>query len=129
MVAREYIFHDRRSLELFKLAVAKLRADPRLFDDVASNMEHWRRRVVGGGAREDHYFHEWERVLAGGIEACERLARDRCDSAVELWHTAPFEGLINEREGAADSEQVRALFAGRRFTDSLDEPLPELATS
>jgi len=129
MLTREYIFHDRRSLELFKLAVAKLRADPRLFDEVTSNMEHWRRRVVAGGTGEDHYFHEWERVLAGGIVACEHLARDRADSAVELWHTAPFEGLINEREGRAVSEQVRALFVGRRFMDSLDEPLPELATT
>ena len=128
MVKREYIYHDRRNLEFFKLGVEKLRADPGRFELVKSNMQRWRQRVEGGGTGEDHYFHEWERVVGGGIGACETVARDRSDRAVELWHTAPFEGLISEREAEAIKQRVRALFGGRMFMATLDEPLPELAS-
>ena len=86
---------DRRSLEMARLVVEKIDADPSLFRIGHENLQRWR-RVRGGGlppCRE-----EWKELLKRPWSQIREILLDESDEGQRLRSSHPFAGLVSEKE-------------------------------
>ena len=101
--------HDRRSLALMRLTVAKIDADPTLLQIGVENMERWRKQR----GYQPKCLDQWEEWFAGG-EPWERIrARllEESDEGQRLRTSHPLTGLLTDEERESvfdfDADQVR----------------------
>ncbi|MES2937767.1 MAG: hypothetical protein V4864_08785 [Pseudomonadota bacterium] len=83
-------------LEMHRLAVTRLRADPARLADVAALLQRW--RTLNGETRSDAYRDEWGQLIALGVEAIEREACANTDHAAALRSVSPLSVLVSQRE-------------------------------
>ena len=86
---------DRRSLEMAKLIVEKIDADPSLFRIAHENLRRWR-RVRGGTlppCRE-----EWKELLKRPWIEIRNILLDESDEGQRLRSSHPFAGVLSEKE-------------------------------
>ena len=86
---------DRRSLEMARLVVEKIDADPSLFRVAHENLQRW--SGVRGGAlppcRE-----EWKELLKRPWSQIREILLDESDEGQRLRSSHPFAGLVSEKE-------------------------------
>jgi hypothetical protein len=88
-------------IELFlqaahRLAMTRLREDPRRIEEVRSVLQRWRNQR--GQTRSDPYFDEWERLLRLPLDEFERVICADDEHAVALRSTSPIAPLITPQE-------------------------------
>ena len=87
---------DRRALEMTRLTVAKIDADPNLVQVGVEKMKQWRRQRDG---YQPNCLDEWEEFIA--TEPWQKL-RERLlegsDEGQRLRSTHPFAGIISQEE-------------------------------
>ena len=86
---------DRRSLEMARLVVEKIDANPSLFRIGHENLQRWS-RVRGGGlppCRE-----EWKELLKRPWHRIREILLDESDEGQRLRSSHPFVGLVSEKE-------------------------------
>ena len=86
---------DRRSLEMARLVVEKIDADPSLFRVAHENLRRWR-RVRGGTlppCRE-----EWKELLKCPWSEIRNILLDESDEGQRLRSSHPFAGVLSEKE-------------------------------
>lgn len=89
---------DRRSLDLHRLAVEKIRRDPALFEKVKATLARWRVTV---SSTTQPYLAEWERLIADGMETCLAMAVEDSEHATALRKSSPFAGVLTNQERLA----------------------------
>ena len=96
---------DRRSLDMAKLVVEKIDADPSLFRVAHENLQRWSR--VRGGAlppcRE-----EWKELLRRPWSQIREILLDESDEGQRLRSSHPFAGLVSEKERRRIHDACRA---------------------
>lgn len=102
---------DRRSLALHRLAVAKIEADPRLFDKVRRNNA----RFLEIAPRSRLYGERWAALIDAGMKRCLSKAVEDSEEAAALRQASPFAGVLTDderqaflRSWAADRETLGA---------------------
>ena len=86
---------DRRSLEMAKLIVEKIDADPNLFQVAHENLQRWRR--IRGGTLP-RCSEEWEKLLERPWTEIRNILLDESDEGQRLRSSHPFAGLVSENE-------------------------------
>ena len=86
---------DRRSLEMAKLIVEKIDADPDLLQVAHENLRRWRR--IRGGTLP-RCSEEWERLLERPWTEIRNILVDESDEGQRLRSSHPFAGLVSEKE-------------------------------
>ena len=86
---------DRRSLEMARLVVKKIDADPSLFRVAHENLQRWRR--VRGGTLP-RCSEEWEKLLERPWTEIRNILLDESDEGQRLRSSHPFTGLVSEKE-------------------------------
>lgn len=86
---------DRRSLEMAKLIVEKIDADPGLFQVAHENLQRWRR--IRGGTLP-RCSEEWKRLLERPWSEIRNILLDESDEGQRLRSSHPFAGLVSEKE-------------------------------
>ncbi|MBA2673172.1 hypothetical protein [Ramlibacter sp.] len=86
-------------LEMHRLAVARLRAEPARIADVAALLARW--RALNGETRSDAYRDEWNQLVALGVEAIEREACAPTEHAAALRNISPLSVLVTQQERGA----------------------------
>ena len=86
---------DRRSLEMAKLIVEKIDADPNLFQVAHENLQRWSR--IRGGALP-RCREEWKALLKRPWSQIRRILLDESDEGQRLRSAHPFAGLVSENE-------------------------------
>lgn len=101
----------QRRIEIFlqaahRLAVARLRADPKRIGEVQALLQRWRQQ--SGATRSDVYWDEWERLLAMPIDDFEILICADNEHATVLRSVSPIGVLITEPERRELLREVRS---------------------
>ena len=96
---------DRRSLEMAKLIVEKIDADPSLFRVAHENLQRWRR--VRGEALP-RCREEWKELLKRPWSQVRRILLDESDEGQRLRSSHPFAGLVSEKERRRIDDAHRA---------------------
>ena len=117
---------DRRVLDMMRLIVAKIDADPRLVRIGVENMKRWKRRNDGYQPR---CLDQWDELFAS--EPWERL-RERLlelsDEGQRLRTSHPFAGVLTQEERESvypfDFEQMR-----RDYEERTGKPWPHSVES
>ena len=86
---------DRISLEMARLIVEKIDADPSFFQVAHENLQRWRR--IRGGTLP-RCSEEWERLLARPWSEIRNILLDESDEGQRLRSSHPFAGLVSEKE-------------------------------
>ncbi len=86
---------DRRSLEMARLVVEKIDADPSLFRIAHENLQRWRR--VRGGTLP-RCSEEWEKLLERPWSEIRNILLDESDEGQRLRSSHPFAGVLSEKE-------------------------------
>lgn len=86
---------DRRSLEMARLVVEKIDADPSLFRVAHENLQRWRR--IRGGTLP-RCSEEWETLLERPWTEIRQILLDESDEGQRLRSSHPFAGLVSEKE-------------------------------
>ena len=86
---------DRRSLEMAKLIVEKIDADPGLLQVAHENLQRWSR--VRGGALP-RCREEWKALLKRPWSQIRGILLDESDEGQRLRSAHPFAGLVSEKE-------------------------------
>lgn len=89
---------DRKSLELHRLAVQKIKADPALFCRVQETLTRF---MTKAGAMPSPYLMEWQAILDQGMDAALSVAIEDSERAQVLRSTSPFAGVLDEKERLA----------------------------
>lgn len=89
---------DRKSLELHRLAVQKIKADPALFCRVQETLTRF---MAKAGAMPSRYLMEWQAILDQGMDAALPVAVEDSERAQVLRSTSPFAGVLDEEERLA----------------------------
>ena len=86
---------DARSLALHRMVAAKIRRDPRLFENVKGTLARWRASVCSAS---QPYLEEWDHLVSLGIEACLSIAEEDSPHATALRQSSPFSAVLTHRE-------------------------------
>ena len=87
---------DRRTLDLTRLLVAKIDADPRLLQVAMENLEHW--RDEHGGSRPQ-CLDLWEHIFANETwEQIRRRLLEQSDEGQRIRTSHPFAGILTQEE-------------------------------
>ena len=86
---------DRRSLEMARLIVEKIDADPNLFQVAHENLQRWRR--IRGGTLP-RCSEEWEGLLKRPWSEIRNILLDESNEGQRLRSSHPFAGLVSEKE-------------------------------
>lgn len=89
---------DRKSLELHRLAVQKIKADPALFCRVQETLTRF---MAKSGTTPSPYLMEWQSILDQGMEAALSVAVEDSERAQVLRSSSPFSGVLDEEERLA----------------------------
>jgi hypothetical protein len=81
-----------------RLAMTRLREDPRRVADVRAQLARWRERR--GRTATDAYFNEWERLLDRPLDEVERTVCADDEHAALLRSVSPIGVLISQEERA-----------------------------
>lgn len=101
---------DERSLALHREIAAVLRRDPARLAKVRERVRHWE----SDGTVHSHYAEEWDRLLAGPIEALLDMLVDSGEHARALRQVTPFAGFIDPRSRWRIWREVRESAGGPR---------------
>lgn len=98
MSINKYIESDFRSLALHKIAVAKVRANPELFDKIKHTNTHFG-KVYSPSSMT--YYREWNKLIETGLGAVLDMALATTEFAATMRSTSPFSGILTEDERLA----------------------------
>ena len=96
---------DRRSLEMARLIVEKIDADPSLLQVAHENLRRWR-RVRGGALPQCR--EEWKALLNRPWSQVRGVLLDESDEGQRLRSSHPFTGLVSENERRRIHDAYRA---------------------
>ncbi len=85
---------DARSLDMARIVVARIDADPSLFNMALENLERWRRRH--GPLSRAH--EEWVQILKRPWNEIRTILLDESDEGQRLRSSHPFVGIVAEDE-------------------------------
>lgn len=86
---------DKRTLAMHQLAVAKIRANPILFNRIPKTLTRWQSLVC---PRSLTYLAEWQRLIDMGIDQVLRVAVEDSEYATALRQSSPFCGILTHQE-------------------------------
>lgn len=86
---------DERALAMHRLVAERIRQNPALFDKAILTLARWRKTVC---ASSQPYLHEWERLMAQGIDACLAAAVEDSEHATALRQSSPFAGVLTHQD-------------------------------
>lgn len=89
---------DRKSLELHRLAVQKIKEDSALFSRVQGTLTRFMTRA---GAAPSPYLMEWQAILDQGMDVALSVAIEDSERAQVLRSSSPFTGVLDEEERLA----------------------------
>lgn len=89
---------DRKSLELHRLAVQKIKADPALFCRVQETLTRY---MAKAGTTPSPYLTEWQSILDQGIGVALSVVVEDSERAQVLRSSSPFAGVLDEEERLA----------------------------
>ncbi len=92
---RDHRMLDQRSFAMHKLAAAKIRQNPALFQNVVSTLERWRKQVC---ASSRPYLDEWDVLVTRGMDACLEKAIEESEHAAALRQASPFSSVLTNQE-------------------------------
>ena len=92
---------DARSLDLARIVVARIHADPELMQVTHGNLARWRRRR--GGLSRAH--REWMEILSRPWAEIRKILLDESDEGQRLRSSSPFAGIVTEDERWEVSER------------------------
>lgn len=87
---------DVFSLAAHRLALARLREQPKRLNEALDVLDRWRARA--GASHSDPYWDEWERMLRAGVDAVETHACASSDHGATLRSVSPLGRLISPAE-------------------------------
>ncbi len=85
--------HDRRSLELHRAAVRRLREDPIRLQRARQRVAAWR-----AGKSPPHYAERWKEILDRPLPRILAFMVEESDLAQELRSCSPFAGILTPQE-------------------------------
>jgi len=85
---------QRRSLEMHRLVVEKIRSDPELFEVARATLARWRTIVCQSS---QPYLMEWESRMADR-DACLAFAVEDSEHASDMRQSSPFAVLLSNDE-------------------------------
>lgn len=85
---------DARSLDMARIVVDRIDADPSLFNVAHENLERWR-RLHGTLSRANE---EWEQILERPWCEIREILLDESDEGQRLRSSHPFVGIVTEEE-------------------------------
>ena len=85
---------DARSLDMARIVVARIDADPVLVHVAHDNLARWRRRH--GGLSRAH--REWAEILERPWAEIREILLDESDEGQRLRSSSPFVGIVTEEE-------------------------------
>ena len=88
---------DRFSLAAHRLAVLRLREQPKRVDEARDVIRRWRSQAAQP-AHCDPYWEEWDRLLAEGVDAVERVICSPDDHAATLRSVSPLGRFVSPAE-------------------------------
>ncbi len=89
---------ERRTLELHRRVVDKIRQDPALLNRAREILKRWQAAVSPGPRL---YLDEWQRLMDQGMEATLRVALEESEHAAALRKSSPLSTLLSREERAA----------------------------
>ena len=89
---------DRRSLEMARIVVQRIDADPALHGIARENLERWRRHA-GGTLTRAH--REWEALLERPWSEIRTVLLDDSEEGQRLRSSHPFKGIVTDKERRA----------------------------
>ena len=88
---------DRFSLAAHRLAVLRLREQPRRLDEARGVIRRWRAQTAQP-AHCEPYWEEWDQLLAEGVDAVERVICAPDDHAATLRSVSPLGRFVSPAE-------------------------------
>ena len=88
---------DARSLDMARIVVERIDADPTLFNVARENLDRWR-QLHGTLSRANQ---EWEEILKRPWREIRAILLEESDEGQRLRSTAPFVGIVTEEERLA----------------------------
>jgi hypothetical protein len=85
---------DRRSLELHRAIVEKLRGSPSLLDIALENIERWSRSE----GHSQPYWDAWREILSRPLPEILDLLVEESERMTALRQTSPFAGVLEPAE-------------------------------
>ena len=98
--------HARFSLAAHRLAVHRLREQPRRIQEALGVLERWRVQA-GAPGHGDPYWVEWQKLLHEGVDALERAVCSDNDHAATLRSMSPLARFISVGERNALLREAR----------------------
>lgn len=86
---------DHKSLELHRVIVAKMRADPQAYPRVLAKLPRY---LSFDDPRGMAYRKRWAEVVERGMDAIEELALDPSERGQVMRSCSPLAGVLTERE-------------------------------
>lgn len=102
---------DRRSLEMHRLVVEKIRANPELFDRARRTLARW--RIIVHSASQP-YLIEWEKLMDAGMDVCLAFAVEESEHATAMRQSTPICGILTNQERLAFLKAWKKDFEARR---------------
>ncbi|MBN9406804.1 MAG: hypothetical protein J0I00_15455 [Burkholderiales bacterium] len=96
---------DERARALHRLAAARVRAEPALFERVRANLARWQRDAA---PQVQPYVSEWQALADQGLPACLAMAEEDSPHADALRQASPFAGILSNAERLAFLKDWRA---------------------
>lgn len=96
---------DERTRALHRLAAARVRANPALFEHVRANLTRWQHDAC---PQVQPYVHEWQALAEQGMSACLAAAEEDSPHADALRQASPFAGVLSNAERLAFLKDWRA---------------------
>ena len=85
---------DARSLDMARIVVERIDADPNLFNIAHQNLDRWQ-RLHGTLSRADE---EWVEILKRPWSKIREILLEESDEGQRLRSSAPFVGIVTEEE-------------------------------
>lgn len=92
-IDNKYLPSDWRSLEMHRLIVTKLKADPSLVERARANISRWKNQR---GVRPA--YSEWEEILSSGMERIFHVLTCEDQASARLRSSTPFTGILSDTE-------------------------------
>jgi hypothetical protein len=89
-----HVLLDRRSLEMHRLIVEKIRRDSGLFLKAIDNVERWK----NASRTVPDYLIEWENILRTGLDPALSILLEDSERAAALRQSTPFAGILTPTE-------------------------------
>ena len=96
---------DEFLLQAHRLAVERLRAEPKRIAEVSGTLSRW--RAQAGATRSDPYWDEWQVLIEAGVDAIEAGTCGNGDHATALRNVSPVGVLMTQQERGALLRGVR----------------------